>query len=164
MSTPFLWGIQPLYTIFLEFSTNFWYNSNTKITKFLENGVRGADCNSSSFFIFIPSLSLSFTPKINLNNFNNKNIIEIYKKLLKHVLKALNVKFALLKIEYFFFFEILQHNFSRQRDLSIPKNFVSKFLPSARGLHKFLWTVCYCVVVKIKKKKNHKEGFIWLKV
>jgi hypothetical protein len=56
----------------------------------------------------------------------------------------------------FFFFEILQHNSSRQRDLSIPKNFVPKFLPSARGLHKFLWTVCYCVIAKIKKKK-----FLW---
>ena len=53
----------------------------------------------------------------------------------------------------FFFFEILQHNFSRQRDLSTPKNFVPKFLPTARGLYKFLWTVCYCVVVKIKRKK-----------
>ena len=34
----------------------------------------------------------------------------------------------------FFFFEILQHNFSRQRDLSTPKNFVPKFLPTAPAL------------------------------
>jgi hypothetical protein len=64
----------------------------------------------------------------------------------------------------FFFFEILQHNYSRQRDLSIPKNFVPKFLPKGKGIAQIPLDCLLLCCCQNQKEKNHKEGSVWLKV
>jgi hypothetical protein len=55
---------------------------------------------------------------------------------------------------FFSFFDFGNTTFTDSENLSIPKNFGTKFLPNGRGIAQIYLAVCYYVFNQIQKKKN----------